>query len=178
LVGPDPGRRRLFTHVYLEAFHRGYWIPLDATMPHPMGWAPRAPVKNVIAIERRPRMLSQDPELQGAAALTGTAWVSSLVQAVHRGGLRPRDERVRNLWNLLRQRGRLRLWTRALLLYMWRNGLRPAPRRYTATLLASRLRIWGILPRLPGRRAATRLRRARALRPVAMRPVARVAARR
>jgi hypothetical protein len=44
----DPSRPRVFTHVYIEAWCRGRWIPLDATMPYPMGWAPRAPVKKVI----------------------------------------------------------------------------------------------------------------------------------
>lgn len=52
LAGPDPRRPRLFTHIYLEVFYGGRWIPLDATMPFPMGWAPRTPVKEVIGIER------------------------------------------------------------------------------------------------------------------------------
>jgi transglutaminase-like putative cysteine protease len=50
LTGPNPLRPRFFTHVYLEVHHRGRWIPLDATMPHPMGWAPRTPVKQVILL--------------------------------------------------------------------------------------------------------------------------------
>ena len=49
LTGPDPLRPRLFSHVYVEAHHRGRWIPLDATMPHPMGWAPPTPVRQVIS---------------------------------------------------------------------------------------------------------------------------------
>lgn len=52
LVGPDPLQPRLFTHVYLEAYHRGQWIPLDPTMPHPMGWAPRALVKKLVHVKR------------------------------------------------------------------------------------------------------------------------------
>jgi len=52
LAGPDPLRPRLFTHVYLEAYYKGRWIPLDPTMPHKMGWAPRVFVKKVIALER------------------------------------------------------------------------------------------------------------------------------
>jgi transglutaminase-like putative cysteine protease len=48
LTGSRPDRPRLFTHVYIEAFCRGRWIPLDATMPYPMGWEPRTPVKQVI----------------------------------------------------------------------------------------------------------------------------------
>jgi transglutaminase-like putative cysteine protease len=52
LAGPDLLRPRLFTHVYLEVYYKGRWIPLDPTMPYPMGRAPRALVKKVIAIER------------------------------------------------------------------------------------------------------------------------------
>jgi len=37
LSGSDPLRQDLFSHIYLEVFHKGRWIPLDATMPHPMG---------------------------------------------------------------------------------------------------------------------------------------------
>ena len=48
LTGSDASRPRVFTHVYVEAYCRGRWIPLDATMSYPMGWAPRAPVKQVI----------------------------------------------------------------------------------------------------------------------------------
>lgn len=52
LVGPNPIKPRLFTHVYLEAFYKGRWIPLDPTTPHPMGWAPFAFVKKVITIRK------------------------------------------------------------------------------------------------------------------------------
>jgi transglutaminase-like putative cysteine protease len=65
LAGPDPLRPRLFTHIYLEVFYRGRWIPLDATMPFPMGWEPRTPVKEVIDIERTARMPSPGRELRG-----------------------------------------------------------------------------------------------------------------
>ena len=50
ITGPDPLRPDLFTHVYLEVQHKGQWIPLDPTMPYPMGWAPRALVKKVIVV--------------------------------------------------------------------------------------------------------------------------------
>lgn len=52
LIGPDLLKPRLFTHIYLEAFHQGHWISLDATMPYPMGWAPRTRVKKIIMIGR------------------------------------------------------------------------------------------------------------------------------
>ena len=68
IIGPDPLRQDLFTHIYLEVFHKGRWIPLDATMPHPMGWGPRAWVRKVITIERRPTMMSEDLELHGIGA--------------------------------------------------------------------------------------------------------------
>jgi transglutaminase-like putative cysteine protease len=61
LTGPDPGRPRLFTHVYLEAHHHGRWIPLDATMPHPAGWAPPARVRAVVSIGRGSRVTRPEP---------------------------------------------------------------------------------------------------------------------
>lgn len=54
LTGPDALRPDLFSHIYLEAQHRGQWIPLDATMPYSMGWSPRAPVRQVVSIEEEP----------------------------------------------------------------------------------------------------------------------------
>lgn len=51
LTGSDFTRPQLFSHIYLEVFCRGQWISLDATMPYPMGWAPRAPIKQVIALQ-------------------------------------------------------------------------------------------------------------------------------
>jgi hypothetical protein len=54
LTGPDRRRPRLFSHIYLEANHRGEWIPCDATMPHALGWAPRAPVRKVVPIRNAP----------------------------------------------------------------------------------------------------------------------------
>jgi hypothetical protein len=54
ITGPSALRPRLFSHIYLEVNHRGRWIPCDATMPHPLGWSPRAPVRQVIAIQEEP----------------------------------------------------------------------------------------------------------------------------
>lgn len=51
LTGSDPRKRDKFTHIYIEVFHRGRWLPLDATMPYPMGWSPRAPVRRVFELE-------------------------------------------------------------------------------------------------------------------------------
>ncbi len=149
LVGPDPLRPRLFTHVYLEVYHRGRWIPLDPTMPYPMGWGPRALVKEVIAIERRPNMLSQDTELQGTTTDVAVPdWLRGLIRAVRRETLQPKDARVKSFWDLLRQRQLLTrsTWLRALLRRVWDRGL-PARERPQATRrLVRLLRRWGILP--------------------------------
>jgi transglutaminase-like putative cysteine protease len=51
LVGFNPKRKGLFTHIYLEAFCKGKWISLDPTMNRPMGWAPPAVTKRVFAVE-------------------------------------------------------------------------------------------------------------------------------
>jgi hypothetical protein len=50
LTGADGLAPDVFTHIYIEVLYRGRWVPLDATMPHPMGWAPRAPVRKVISL--------------------------------------------------------------------------------------------------------------------------------
>jgi transglutaminase-like putative cysteine protease len=52
ITGPDPLRPRLFTHIYLEVFHQGRWIPLDPTMRFPMGWAPPRVVRKTIGLKR------------------------------------------------------------------------------------------------------------------------------
>jgi transglutaminase-like putative cysteine protease len=54
VTGSNAAAPDSFTHIYIEALYRGRWIPLDATMPYPMGWAPRAPVRKVIALDSRP----------------------------------------------------------------------------------------------------------------------------
>jgi hypothetical protein len=48
LVGFNPMKKKLFSHIYLEAFCKGLWIPLDATMNRPMGWAPPADHKEIM----------------------------------------------------------------------------------------------------------------------------------
>jgi hypothetical protein len=53
LTGSDPRAPDVFTHIYIEVRYRNRWVPLDATMPYPMGWAPRAPVRKVIALTVR-----------------------------------------------------------------------------------------------------------------------------
>jgi transglutaminase-like putative cysteine protease len=51
LVGFNPRKKKLFSHIYLEALCKGLWIPLDATMNHPMGWAPRADHKEILRVD-------------------------------------------------------------------------------------------------------------------------------
>lgn len=51
LVGFNPRRKKLFTHIYLEVFYKGQWIPLDPTVNRPMGWAPPADHKQIFIID-------------------------------------------------------------------------------------------------------------------------------
>ena len=51
LVGFNPRKKKLFSHIYLEALCKGLWIPLDATMNRPMGWAPRADHKEILRVD-------------------------------------------------------------------------------------------------------------------------------
>jgi hypothetical protein len=149
LTGPDPLRPQLFSHIYVEGFCRGRWIPLDATMPHAMGWAPRALVKKVIAIDRRPNMLADDMELQGmGAAVAAPDWLRGLIRAVRSEAMQPKDVRVKSLWDLLRQRQLLRRspWLKALLNRIWSKGLAARSRPRTTRRVVRRLRRWGILP--------------------------------
>lgn len=185
LVGPDPSRPDLFSHVYLEANHQGQWIPLDPTMPYPMGWAPPRLVKRVFPLERSSAMLAQD-ELQGlGAAQAAPAELHGLILAVRGQAIQPKDARVRSLWDTLRRRQLLSrsLWLRELLRRIWVRGLAPRPRPKTAQRMARLLGRWNILPGAGQSRMATaplpgaRLRPMRPLavrtvRPVQVRPVA------
>lgn len=153
IVGPDPTRPALFTHVYLEVFHRGRWIALDATMPHGMGWAPPSFVKKVIPVARRTTMIAQDMDLQGLGATATPEWLRGLIRSIRREAIKPKDERVRQLWNLMRQRqvlGRSQ-WTRNFLQRIWSRGLAARQRPYTTRRLVRSLRRWGILPPRPAR---------------------------
>jgi len=51
LVGFNPRRPMLFTHVYLEALCKGNWIPLDPTTNHAMGWSPPATTKRIFFVD-------------------------------------------------------------------------------------------------------------------------------
>jgi hypothetical protein len=181
IIGPNPLRQDLFTHIYLEAFHRGRWISLDATMPYPMGWAPRTLVKRVIAIERRPSMLSTDLELQGIdAEVEVPMWLKSFIRAIRSEAMQPKDARVKSLWDLLRERRQLSThpWIKDVLQRIWSKGLAARPRPQTAERLVTRLRHIGILPpKGAGRPAGHRPVARRPGAPMAMRPVRVVAVR-
>jgi transglutaminase-like putative cysteine protease len=75
VVGPTPRRPDLFTHIYLEVRHRHRWIALDPTMPHPMGWAPRVVVKQVVSLDDGP-VASPDLTLVEVGRLLGLIYRS------------------------------------------------------------------------------------------------------
>ena len=174
IVGPTPLRPDLFSHIYLEVYHKGRWIPLDATMPFPMGWAPRTFVKKIISIERRPNMLSENIAQRGSTTMPPVPdWLRNLLRAVRQDGMKPKDERVRRLWNLLRQRQLLSQspWMQARLRYFWNNGLVNRSRPVTARRMRRRLRRWGILPPAVGMGTSRSQSPTRPLQPVPLRPV-------
>jgi hypothetical protein len=175
IIGPDPVRQDLFTHIYLEVFHKGRWIPLDATMPHSMGWGPRAWVRKVITIERRPTMMSEDLELRGIGAEVTAVppWLNGLILAIRSEAMQPKDERVKSLWNLLRDRRQLSThpWVKEVLQRIWSKGLVARPRPLTTKKLVMRLRQIGILPSAGAGAAAHRPGAGRPGAPMAMRPV-------
>ena len=177
LAGPDPLRPRLFTHVYLEAYDKGRWIPLDPTMPYPMGWAPQGLVKEVIAIERRGNRVSQDLNLPEAATASVPDWLVGLMRAVQTTGLQPKDARVKSLWNLLQQRQLLRRsrWLQVVLRRIWSRGLEARPHPRAATRLERLLRRWGILPRLATSQVAPHPIPIHPVTPVMVRPIQPVA---
>jgi hypothetical protein len=178
LTGPDSLRPRLFSHVYLEGYHNGRWIPLDATMPYPMGWAPRGLVKKTFALERRRHMASQEMELQGlGAAVAVPDWLNGLIQTVQSQAIQPKDARVKSLWDLLRQRQLLDKspWLKAVLRRIWRRGLSARPHPRTARRIVGRLRLWGIWPPQSGRVATPGSAPMRPLAPGPVQPVRPVA---
>jgi hypothetical protein len=81
LVGPDPADPDLFSHVYLESRHQGRWIALDPTMPHPIGWAPRAANRLVIEVPRGP----EAQENGGPAAMYSGYGTNDLTQVLGAG---------------------------------------------------------------------------------------------
>jgi Transglutaminase-like superfamily len=183
LAGPDPLQPRLFTHVYLEAYDRGHWIPLDPTMPYPMGWALQGLVKEVITMEGRGNSVSWNPHSQEATSAPVPDWLVGLMGAIQSTGMQPKDARVKALWNLLQQRqllGRNR-WLPLVLRRIWSRGLTARPLPRTANRIERLLRRWAILPPPATSQAAhpTSIQplgrvTVQALQPVTVRPVAAV----
>ena len=182
LSGPDPLRPDLFSHIYLEVFHKGRWIPLDATMPYPMGWSSNALVKKIITLDKGANMLSDDMELQGLdAAVSVPDWLKGLIRSVRYEAIKPKDPRIKSLWDLLKQQQLLNKssWLKAVLGRVWSRGLSAKPHPRTASRIVRRLRKWGILPpriqvaslNKPTPRPA---RSMQAMKPVTLKPVASV----
>ena len=51
VVGFRPDKPHAYSHIYPEVNVRGRWIPIDATMQRPMGWAPPARWKRICEIK-------------------------------------------------------------------------------------------------------------------------------
>ena len=52
LAGFRPNKPHAYSHIYPEVNVEGRWIPIDATMPRPIGWAPPALWKRVCEIRK------------------------------------------------------------------------------------------------------------------------------
>src|SRR6266542_3182063 len=52
LVGFRPDKPHVYSHIYPEVNVRGRWMPIDATVDQPIGWAPPALWKRICEIER------------------------------------------------------------------------------------------------------------------------------
>lgn len=108
-------------------------------------------------------------------------WLRGLIRGIAREGIKPRDPRVQQLWNLLRSRALLARseWVRTRLRYMWGKGLVTRHRPKTTRQLKALLRSWGILPpasamTAPGVVIQQAYRPLRRLRPVRVHRVGRV----
>jgi hypothetical protein len=182
LTGPDPLRPQLFSHIYLEVSHKGRWIPLDATMPYPMGWEPQTFVKRAISIERTANMMHQTPGFYGTAAMMPTpppSWLPGLIQSMRQGGIKPQDPQIKSLLDLLRQRQLLNRKPRLArkLNFIWARGLSARPYPKTARWLERSLQRWGILPPSPAplpMQPGQVPGPAQPMQPVALRPVGKV----
>jgi len=191
LSGPNPRRPQWFSHVYVEAFCNGRWIALDATMPHPMGWAPPTWVKKIVRIHRKATMMEQpsDTALYGLSAPSAPPAVRDLIRALRSQAIPARDPRVQELWKLLKQRQALnsRPRLKALLRRIWQGLPVARPRPNTVRRLVRVLRGLGILARparvagpvaqptinlnVPAGMRPVRLQRVAAARPAGLRPV-------
>ena len=124
-------------------------------------------------------MMSEDLELRGIGAeiigveIGGPPWLHGLIRAIKSEAMQPKDERVKSLWNLLRDRRELSThpWLKEVLQRIWSKGLAARPRPLTTEKLVMRLRQIGILPPGGAGAAAHRPGVGRPNAPMAMRPV-------
>jgi hypothetical protein len=95
-------------------------------------------------------------------------WLRPLMQSIRKDAITPRDQRIKSLWDLLRQRNLLNRdpWLTALLQRIWRQGLAARPRPRTTRRLRQILRALGVLPQRAA--VATAVQR---LQPVTVRPL-------
>lgn len=164
IVGPDVSRPRLFSHIYLEVKYKNTWIPLDATMPFPMGWAPRLFIKKIIPFDRRFSTMNDDLNFQGNKTARGSTplWLLDLLKALRNQAVPARDPRIKRLVDLLRQRG---VWGRIprlqkFLINTWKNGRPKQARPRKLSKIVQLLRFWKILParRIPQSGGVVKLR--------------------
>src|SRR5215510_8235581 len=52
LAGFRPDKPHVYSHIYPEVNVRGRWMPIDATVDQPIGWAPPALWKRICEIEK------------------------------------------------------------------------------------------------------------------------------
>ena len=119
-------------------------------------------------------MMSEDLELRGIGAeMEVPTWLHGLIRAIKSEAMQPKDERVKSLWNLLRDRRELSThpWLKEVLQRIWSKGLAARPRPLTTEKLVMRLRQIGILPPGGAGAAAHRPGVGRPNAPMAMRPV-------
>ena len=72
LAGYHPAKPHGYSHIYPEVNVRGRWIALDSTLPHPMGWQPRALWRRVYEIAKEELKCSHKTRGRGSFTTFGT----------------------------------------------------------------------------------------------------------
>jgi hypothetical protein len=67
LAGYHPAKPQAYTHIYPEVNVRGRWIALDSTLPHPLGWQPRALWRRVHEIAKEELKCSHNIRGRGSS---------------------------------------------------------------------------------------------------------------
>jgi hypothetical protein len=106
IMGPDSSKPKFFSHIYLEVNLRGRWIPLDATMSFPMGWAPKARVKEIASLDHA---RSQKSLSSGIGAFEeddqSHSWLAKLFVDFYHEGLKAGDQRIQKIILILKDKG-------------------------------------------------------------------------